>query len=51
MTSARQDARLLYTAGLSVTLQSYQTTHRIHADMLRDVNRWVMSHVTGDENA
>jgi phospholipase/carboxylesterase len=51
MTNARQDARLLYTAGLSVTLKSYPTTDRIHAEMLRDVNRWVMSHVTGDENA
>ena len=42
---ARQDSRLLYTAGLSVELRAYPTTHRIHPDMLRDVNRWVMSHV------
>jgi phospholipase/carboxylesterase len=45
---ARQDARLLYTAGLSVSLHSYSTTHRIHPDMLRDVNRWVMGHVNGE---
>jgi phospholipase/carboxylesterase len=45
---ARQDSRLLYTAGLSVHLQCYPTTNRIHSDMLRDVNRWVMGHVTGD---
>lgn len=45
---ARQDARLLYTAGMNVQLSSYPTTHRIHPDMLRDVNRWVMGHVNGD---
>jgi phospholipase/carboxylesterase len=48
LTLARQDSRLLYTAGLSVHLQSYATTNRIHPDMLRDVNRWVMGHVNGD---
>jgi phospholipase/carboxylesterase len=46
---ARQDARLLYTAGINVDFRSYATTHRIHPDMLRDVNRWVMGHVNGDE--
>ena len=45
---ARQDSRLLYTAGLSVELRSYPTTNRIHPHMLRDVNRWVMGHVAGD---
>jgi phospholipase/carboxylesterase len=42
LTTARQDFRLLYTAGLPVRLQTYPTTHRIHADMLRDIDRWVM---------
>jgi phospholipase/carboxylesterase len=42
---ARQDARLLFTAGLDVLLHGYPTTNRIHPDMLRDINRWVMSHV------
>lgn len=46
LTLARQDSRLLYTAGLDVTMQTYVTTTRIHADMLRDVNRWVMSHIS-----
>src|SRR5258708_10361627 len=46
---ARQDSRLLYTAGLSVHLHGYPTTHRIHSDMLRDVNRWVMGHVIGEQ--
>src|SRR5262245_48205422 len=45
---ARQDGRLLYTAGMAVELRSYPTTHRIHPDMLRDVNRWVMGHVNND---
>jgi phospholipase/carboxylesterase len=42
---ARRDFRLLYTAGLNVQLKTYPTTHRLHADMLQDVNRWVMGHV------
>ena len=45
---ARQDGRLLYTAGMSVEMRCYPTTHHIHPDMLRDVNRWVMSHVNSD---
>jgi phospholipase/carboxylesterase len=39
---ARADCRLLYSAGLSVRMHTYPTTHRLHPDMLRDVNRWVM---------
>jgi phospholipase/carboxylesterase len=39
---ARQDQRLLYTAGLPVELHTYPTNHRLHPDMLRDINRWVM---------
>ena len=39
---ARADARLLYTAGLAVRMHTYPATHRLHPDMLRDVNRWVM---------
>ena len=32
-------------AGADVRFQSYATTHRIHSDMLRDVNRWIMDAV------
>jgi phospholipase/carboxylesterase len=46
---ARRDCRLLYTAGMDVRLHTYPTTHRLHADMLRDVNRWVIEQVTCDE--
>ena len=45
---ARRDHLLLYTAGLSVRMHTYPTTHRIHSDMLRDVNRWIMKHVSGE---
>jgi phospholipase/carboxylesterase len=42
LSHARRDFRLLYTAGLSVRMHTYPATHRLHPDMLRDVNRWVM---------
>ena len=45
---ARADFRLLYTAGLAVRLHTYVATHRLHPDMLRDVNRWIMEHVAED---
>jgi phospholipase/carboxylesterase len=44
LTLARQDFRLLYTAGLSIEMHTYPATHRLHADMLRDINRWVIGH-------
>jgi phospholipase/carboxylesterase len=39
---AQADHRLFYTAGMPVRMHTYPTTHRLHPDMLRDVNRWVM---------
>ena len=42
LNSARSDFRLLYTAGLDVRLHTYATTHRLHPDMLRDINRWII---------
>ena len=47
---ARQDFRLLYTAGLSVRMHTYAANHRIHCDMLRDINRWVMQAISDDDN-
>jgi phospholipase/carboxylesterase len=47
---ARQDFRLLYTAGLSIHMHTYAATHRIHRDMLRDINRWVMQAINDDES-
>jgi len=43
MSMSRADYRLLYTAGLPVEMHSYATTHRLHPDMLRDVNRWIVA--------
>ncbi len=46
---ARRDFRLLYTAGLPVKLTTYATTHRVHSDMLRDVDRWLQRMIEDDE--
>jgi phospholipase/carboxylesterase len=40
---ARRDYKLLYTAGLSVEMHTYPTTHRVHPYMLRDINRWIIA--------
>ncbi|HEY7426764.1 MAG TPA: PHB depolymerase family esterase [Gemmataceae bacterium] len=48
---ARQDFRLLYTAGLSIRLHTYPANHGIHRDMLRDINRWVMQAIHDEERA
>jgi phospholipase/carboxylesterase len=42
----REDQRLLYAAGLDVERHNYPTNHRLHADMLRDVNRWIITRCT-----
>ena len=39
---AEADFRLFYTAGLAVRMHTYPATHRVHPDMLRDINRWIM---------
>jgi phospholipase/carboxylesterase len=46
MSMARADRRLLWSAGLDVEMNSYATTHRLHKDMLRDVNRWIIKRCT-----
>src|SRR5262249_38357689 len=43
LSMARDDFRLLYTAGVSVRMHTYPATHRLHPDMLRDINRWIMN--------
>jgi phospholipase/carboxylesterase len=40
---ARRDFRLLYAAGVQVTMHTYPSTHKLHPDMLRDVNRWIIA--------
>jgi phospholipase/carboxylesterase len=49
LTAARRNARLLYTAGIDVRMHTYATTHRLHPDMLRDANRWVMDQIACEE--
>lgn len=39
---AKEDRRLLYSAGLDVEMRTYPTTQRLHPDMLRDLNRWII---------
>jgi phospholipase/carboxylesterase len=48
---ARQDYRLLYTAGLDVRMHTYATNAGIHRDMLRDINRWVMASIHDEEQS
>jgi phospholipase/carboxylesterase len=40
---AREDRRLLASAGAAVSLHTYPTNHRLHPDMLRDLNRWIIA--------
>jgi phospholipase/carboxylesterase len=49
LSMARQDYRVFYAAGMPVSLITYPTTHRIHPDMLRGIDRWVMEHIA-EEN-
>jgi phospholipase/carboxylesterase len=47
-TAAQRDYRLLYAAGADVRLVGYPTNHKIHPNMLRDVNRWIMGGVNDE---
>jgi phospholipase/carboxylesterase len=42
LSTAKSDHRLLYTAGLDVQLKTYLTNHRLHPDMMRDLDQWIM---------
>ncbi len=44
LSMARDDYRLLYSAGMPVEMHTYPTNHKLHSDMLRDINRWVITH-------
>lgn len=45
---ARADQRLLNAAGLDVEMHTYPTTQKLHPDMLRDLNRWVIEYCNRD---
>jgi phospholipase/carboxylesterase len=42
---ARRAAARLTAAGAAVRVNRYPTSHRVHADMLRDANRWIMTQI------
>jgi phospholipase/carboxylesterase len=46
---ARADFRLLYTAGLAVRFHTYGANHRIHGNMLRDIDRWIQQAITDEQ--
>jgi phospholipase/carboxylesterase len=48
LAAARDDFRLLYTAGLPTRLHTYPTTNRIHPGMLRDIDRWIIESISED---
>src|SRR5262245_31075120 len=50
LTLARQDQRLFFNAGIRVKMHTYPTTHRIHAEMLRDVDRWIQANIDAEDN-
>jgi phospholipase/carboxylesterase len=39
----QRDFRVLYAAGVHVSMHTYPSTHKLHPDMLRDVNRWIIA--------
>jgi phospholipase/carboxylesterase len=43
------DKARFFAAGADVTLGQYPTDHRVHAHMLRDLNRWVIGHVMAEQ--
>ncbi len=45
LAEARRGADRLTAAGAEVRLTRYPTSRRVHADMLRDANRWIMTQV------
>jgi phospholipase/carboxylesterase len=51
LAAARKASRLLQSTGADVRFESYPTTHRVHPDMLRDVNRWIMGTVSPDPDS
>lgn len=49
LSSAQRNHRVFYAAGMDVQFTTYPTNHKLHTDMLRDVNRWIMKHVADDD--
>lgn len=49
--SARRASQLMENVGADVQMAAYPTTHCIHPNMLRDVNRWIMGTMTADQDS
>lgn len=45
--AARRAAAKLAAAGATVRVNRYPAARRVHADMLRDANRWIMAQIAG----
>ncbi|MCS6850750.1 MAG: hypothetical protein NZ700_06235 [Gemmataceae bacterium] len=43
MKLAQDDHRFLWTAGVDTRLHTYLTDDRVHPDMLRDIDRWIIA--------
>ena len=43
--AAERERQIFYAAGADVRLETYPTNHKLHPDMLKDLNRWVIGHV------
>lgn len=48
--AAMRDYRIFYGAGADVSLQSYAGVQSVHPNMLRDLNRWIIGHVTKEQD-
>jgi len=48
--TAARDRRLFYAAGADVRLNAYATAHKLHAEMFKDLNKWVIGHVNAGVN-
>jgi phospholipase/carboxylesterase len=46
--AADRDYRLLYAAGADVRYRTYPTGPKVHSEMLRDVNRWIIGNVEAE---
>jgi len=47
---AARDLRLLHAAGFNLLLRQYSCPHQLHEVMLADLNRWIMSEITGTDH-
>jgi phospholipase/carboxylesterase len=49
--SAEKDRDSMILAGMNPFWRTYGTNHRIHAEMLRDANTWIMDKIQNDKKA